>query len=75
MAKINKLILSGSVFVVLGIVSGIIQNTYYEYVDANGILHDSLFLPLSFLLVALGSIFLLFGIIRFLNEKINSMIT
>lgn len=38
----------------LGIVSMIIQNTFYGYVDEAGVLHDSLFLPLGVLLIFLG---------------------
>lgn len=63
----SKLTIAGIIAVILGFVSGYIQNTYYGYVDEQGILHDSIFLPLSFLLITLGVVLLalaLFSVLR-----------
>ncbi|MCB1756871.1 MAG: DUF3955 domain-containing protein [Gammaproteobacteria bacterium] len=38
---------AGAVFIVL-------ENTYYQYLDENGVLHESLFLPLGALSVVFG---------------------
>ena len=45
----SKLSIAGVVFISLGIVSGLIQNIFYGYVDSDGILRDSLFLPFAFI--------------------------
>ena len=37
----------GTVLILIGVLSLIMQNTFYGYVDAEGILHDSIFLPLG----------------------------
>lgn len=55
----SKLLITGIIFIALGIISGFIQNTYYGYIDADGVLHDSLFLPLAFLFAGLGLLILL----------------
>ena len=50
--------IAGIIFLIIGIASITIQNTFYGYVDAEGVLHDSLFLPLGAFAIILG-IFLL----------------
>ena len=65
----NKLTLIGVAFIIFGIISSIIQNIFYGYVDSNGVLHDSLFLPLSIFLAVIGSLFLLTSLIQFLIKK------
>ena len=50
----------GTTFLVIGIISVIIQNTFYGYVDAEGVLHDSLFLPIGVISVILGTILVIF---------------
>lgn len=55
----SKLLITGIIFIALGIISGFIQNTYYGYIDADGVLHDSLFLPLTSLFAGLGLLILL----------------
>lgn len=55
----SKLSILGIVFITLGIISGFIQNTYYGYIDADGVVHDSLFLPLAFVFAGIGLLILL----------------
>ena len=50
----------GTTFLVIGIISVIIQNTFYGYVDAEGVLHDSLFLPIGVISVIIGTILVIF---------------
>jgi len=52
----KKLFIAAAVLFLIGLVFGWIQNSYYGYVDAEGILHDSLFLPLSVFSFLLGVI-------------------
>jgi hypothetical protein len=47
LALIRKLAFAGVFLLASGLAFGLIQNSYYGYIDADGILHDSLFLPLS----------------------------
>jgi hypothetical protein len=54
----------GIIFIIIGIISIIIQNTFYGYVDSSGILHDSLFLPL-------GVFFTIIGVLLFIISKIK----
>ena len=71
LGNMSKLSITGITFITLGIISGFIQNTYYGYVDADGVLHDSLFLPFSFLFAAIGLIILLIKASSFFAHKLT----
>jgi hypothetical protein len=47
-----------------GVISIIAENTFHQYLDSDGVLHESLFLPLGAICIALGILFLLFFIIQ-----------
>jgi len=49
----------GIIFLITGAVSLFIQNTFYGYVDADGVLHDSLFLPLGVIAIILSMVVLI----------------
>lgn len=66
----SKLSITGIIFITLGIISGFIQNTYYGYIDADGVLHDSLFLPLAFLFAGLGLLILLIKAVIIFAHKL-----
>lgn len=42
----NALIVS-LILLIVGIVCIVLENTFYQYVDKDGVLHESLFLPLG----------------------------
>lgn len=44
MTKLTKV---GLLLLIIGIASMVIQNTFYGYMDAEGVIHDSLFLPIG----------------------------
>jgi hypothetical protein len=46
--------IAGITLLIIGVASIIIQNTFYGYVDAEGVLHDSLFLPIGAFATILG---------------------
>jgi len=69
LSNMSKISIIGVTFVALGIISGFIQNTYYGYVDADGVLHDSLFLPLAFLFTGIGLFLLLIQALRKMLTK------
>lgn len=54
--KSSKLIQAGVVLIVLGLASYCIDMIFYDSVDENGFLVESLFLPLTFILGFLGSL-------------------
>ena len=47
------LLLIGAIFIFL-------ENTYYQYLDENGVLHESLFMPLGALALISGIILLIY---------------
>jgi len=49
---------------VTGLVCAVAEKTFYDTVDENGFLHESFFLPLSFLFFAVGMISLVVVFIR-----------
>jgi hypothetical protein len=53
----NKTATLSVCFLLLGTGFMLIENSVYQYVDNNGVLHESLFLPLSMLCFALGLFF------------------
>ncbi|MGD9652287.1 MAG: DUF3955 domain-containing protein [Candidatus Dadabacteria bacterium] len=61
--KLTRLSLIGIAFIGIGAVCGIIQNVFYGRIDAGGFLHDSIFLPLSYLFLFAGALMLLISIL------------
>ncbi len=50
--------ISGIILLAVGVISICIQNTFYGYVDAAGVLHDSFFLPVGAVATILGILLL-----------------
>ena len=67
--RMPKLSITGIVFLTLGFVSGLVQQRYYGYMDTEGVIHDSLFLPLAFMLTAIGGLLLLISMVRFVVKR------
>ena len=42
----------------------LIENSMYQYIDNNGVLHESVFMPLSLLCFALGVLFVVSSLAR-----------
>lgn len=55
----KKQIIGAFVLLTVGLICAFIQNTFYGYVDEEGVLNDSLFLPLSVLFFLAGSALLI----------------
>jgi len=51
----SKLTWLGIAMVMAGMVSGVLEKTFYGYVDENNVLQESFFLPLAFILIFSGS--------------------
>ena len=56
--KISVLLLS------IGVVCIALENYFYQYVDENGMIHESLFMPLGAICVMLGIVGLTFVILK-----------
>ncbi|MFK7793831.1 MAG: DUF3955 domain-containing protein [Gammaproteobacteria bacterium] len=56
------LLASGITFIVL-------ENTFYQYVDKNGVLHESFFLPLGAIFILCAGIGLVFVLAKILMTK------
>lgn len=50
----KKLTLAGVALIALAVLSGLAETLFYGGTDAEGVLQESLFLPLSFILAAVG---------------------
>ena len=47
----SKMFWFSFIFLVMGIIFGYLENTFYQYIDENGFLIESFFMPLSFLYI------------------------
>ena len=56
----SKIVWLSFILFAMGIAFGYIENTFYQYIDENGMLIESWFMPLSFLCILLGGMGLLF---------------
>ena len=52
----SKMFWFSLIVLAIGIAFGYLENTFYQYVDESGVLHESYFMPLSFLCIAIGGI-------------------
>jgi len=68
----SKLTWLGIAMVMAGMVSGVLEKTFYGYVDENNVLQESFFLPLAFILIFLGGGLIVVAIARDLIGKFRS---
>ena len=66
-----KVLICSSVLLAIGIACILLENIYYQYVDTDGVLHESLFLPIGFISVKIAGIGLIFGLAKALINKRN----
>lgn len=61
---------AGVVFIVVGVLSLLVQNTFYGYIDNDGVLRDSIFLPVGAFSLLLGLLaFAVSGVQYFLTKR------
>jgi hypothetical protein len=60
----SKIFWLSFILLAMGLVFGYIENTFYQYIDENGVLIESWFMPLSFLCIFLGGMGLLFIVFK-----------
>lgn len=59
----SKMLWLGLIFIVLGGVFGAIELEFYQYIDSDGLLHESWFLPLGIISFLFGAIIILFVVL------------
>ena len=67
----TKLFLASLFFMILGILSLFMENIFYGYIDQNGVLQESFFLPMSSFSFSLGLVAMIFSIIRLYLKRFN----
>ena len=50
----SKLMWTGIAVLMAGVASGLLEKTFYGYIDENNVVQESFFLPLAFILIFLG---------------------
>ena len=50
----NKTLIASFIFAMIGIAFLIAENQFYQYIDSEGVLRESLFLPLGMLSIFIG---------------------
>jgi hypothetical protein len=68
----SRLTWLGIIVLIAGVVSGILERTFYGYVDDNNVLQESFFLPLAFILIFLGGGLIVVAMARNLIRKFRS---
>lgn len=61
---------AGIILLALGVTSIFIQNTFYGYVDAESVLHDSIFLPIGTIATIIGILLLCISVLQYTLHKI-----
>ncbi len=62
---------TGIIFIIIGVVSILIQNTFYGYIDAGGVMQDSIFLPVGALATIFGlALLVAWGGVRLLRSRV-----
>jgi hypothetical protein len=62
--SVNKLFVLSLIFLGVGIVFIVAENSFYQYVDDKGVLHESLFMPLGMISIFMGILALFFYLIQ-----------
>ena len=68
----TKLCVLSLFFISLAVFSFIMEHIFYGYLDQEGFLQESFFLPMGFISFLLGSLGLMISVIRYVISKINT---
>ncbi len=66
-----KVLITSLLLLAVGIAFIILENIFYQYVDKDGVLHESLFLPLGFIFILCAGIGLVFVLAKTLMKNRN----
>lgn len=67
----NTIVTLGLFFIFIGIVFLTVENTFYQYLDENLVLHESLFLPLGVLTIIIGTLLLVYSVLKKTFKSLN----
>ena len=67
-----KLMWFGIAVMMAGVASGVLERTFYGYVDESNVLQESFFLPLAFILVFMGGGLIVIATVRNLNKRFRN---
>jgi len=70
----RKILWLSLILFTMGTAFRFIENTYYQYIDENGYLVESWFMPLSFLCIFLGGMGLFFVFVKIIWFAINKKV-
>ena len=68
-----KSLLLGLFFLFTGVAFLFLENIFYQYLDENGYLHESLFLPLGVLALFLGALLLFYFVAKILIVLVRKL--
>jgi hypothetical protein len=60
----TRSLFAGLAFLIIGISCLFIENIFYQYLDEDGVLHESFFMPLGALFLALGVLMLCYLVVK-----------
>lgn len=67
----SKLFIGGSILLALAAFSGLIETMFYGSIDSEGVLQESLFLPLTFICLALAVVFYVSSLIMQVKTRLT----
>jgi len=59
----KKYLVISLIFIAPSLLAILAENTFYQHIDERGVLHESLFMPISVILFVIGLLFLLFYVL------------
>ena len=65
----SKSFIISILLLVIGVMSIVLENYFFQYVDENGILHESLLMPFGALCVMLGIVGSTFSVLKMIWRK------
>ena len=67
----NKFLWVNIFLCITGFIFLILESTFYQYIDENNVLQESLFLPLGFIFLFIGLLGFIFLMLKYLFLKIK----
>lgn len=67
----SKLLFTGLFFLLLGVTFIFLENMYYQYLDEDGFLHESMFLPLGVFALIFGVLLLFIFMVKKILEVVR----
>lgn len=67
----SKLFWISFILLIVGVIFGYLETTFYQYIDESGVLIESYFMPLSFLFIFIGAIGLFIFVVKLILLKVK----